>query len=290
MTGGPDRLRRLGVFRHRLKRVADQARVRNVLVYDNVAILAERYGPGPGLASFELKVFSQNGEDGVLAEIFHRIGTTTRWFVEFGIGAGLEGNSVLLADVHRWSGLFIEGSPELFTDLAWKYSATEEVATVEALVDAANVEDLFRAAGVPEEPDLLSVDIDGNDYWVWQAIEGFRPRVVVCEYNGLIDPAARLVQPYDPDRGWDGTDYYGASLGAVADLGEAKGYRLVHTDLTGTNAFFVRADLAGPFSDCEPVRRRRATVAFTDFRHTPDHLGRSYVVPDPHGPPIRRPE
>lgn len=288
MSVAADGRQRLAALRRRLQRATEQARVRNTLIYANLATLAARHGAGPGLAGHELKVFSQNGEDGVLAEIFSRIGATNQWFVEFGIGGGLEGNSVLLADVHRWSGLFIEGSPELHDQLSWKYAGIDEVSTLQALVDAENVEALFESVGVPTDLDLLSIDIDGNDYWVWQAITRFRPRVVICEYNGMIDPRQRLVQPYDPTRGWDGTEHYGASLAALDELAVTKGYRLVHTDLTGTNAFFVRDEFADHFADCEPVRHRRATVAFTDFRHQPDRLGRAYVVPDPDGPPIRR--
>jgi hypothetical protein len=268
-------------LRRRFQRVTEQMRVRNALAYANLAVLGERYGFPPGLAGHELKVFSQNGEDGVLAEILHRTGTTTRWFVEFGIGGGLEGNSVLLADVHAWEGLFIEGSPELHDQLHDKYEAVDRVRVTRALVTAENVESLFEAAGVPTDLDLLSIDIDGNDYWVWKAVERYRPTVVVVEYNGALDPAARLVQPYEPEQGWDGTDFYGASLGALDELGAAKGYRLVHADLTGTNAFFVREDLADRFEDCYPVTPRRASIGLTDFRHVPDPHGRSYLVPEP---------
>lgn len=268
-------------LRRRFQRATEQMRVANVLTYTNLAVLGERHGYPPGLAGHELKVFSQNGEDGVLAEIFHRTGTTTRWFVEFGIGSGLEGNSVLLADVAGWEGLFIEGSPGLHAQLNDKYSAIDRVRVACALVSAENVEHLFEAAGVPTDLDLLSIDIDGNDYWVWQAIARYRPTVVVVEYNGAIDPAARLVQPYEPGQGWDGTDFYGASLGALDHLGTSKGYRLVHADLTGTNAFFVRDDLADRFHDCYPVAARRASIVFTDFRHQRDPHHRAYLVPDP---------
>jgi hypothetical protein len=141
------------------------------------------------LTRWELRVFSQNGEDGVLAEIFRRIGSGGRYFVEFGIESGREGNSVYLADVDGWSGLFIEADPQMFDELQGKYRATDRVRTARSLVTPDNIERLLTEAGVPEEPDLLSIDIDGQDYWIWEAICAFRPRVVVIEYNSRLDPA-----------------------------------------------------------------------------------------------------
>lgn len=95
------------------------------------------------------------------------------------------------------------------------------------------------------ELDLLSIDIDGNDYHVLGAIRSLRPRVLVIEYNGKFPPPMDLVLPYDPAHRWDGTDYAGNSLQAIANLAKRCGYRLVGTNITGVNAFFVRSDLAG---------------------------------------------
>src|SRR4051812_37089170 len=137
------------------------------------------------LTRFELRGFSQNGEDGVLVEILNRIGVTNRCFVEFGIQNGTEGNCVLLADVFGWLGVFIEADDEDFAALAAKYDGTG-VRTVHDMVTAARVEEIFRAAEVPEQPDVVSIDIDGNDLYVWDALVEFRPRVVVIEYNSGI--------------------------------------------------------------------------------------------------------
>ena len=97
----------------------------------------------------------------------------------------------------------------------------------QSMVTAENIESLFAANQVLEEIDLLSIDIDGNDYWVWQAIERYRPRVVVVEYNAIWPPDATWVQAYDATRPWDGTTHHGASIGALTVLAEKKGYRLV---------------------------------------------------------------
>jgi hypothetical protein len=109
---------------------------------------------------------------------------------------------------------------------------------------------------VPVELDVLSIDVDGNDYWIWRALMAYSPRIVVIEYNAHWPADVRWVQPYDPERTWQGTDNFGASLGALRSLGTEKGYRLVHTELTGTNAFFVRSDLAAvmPAPEVVPVR------------------------------------
>lgn len=225
------------------------------------------------LSALELRVLSQNGEDGVLAEILRRVGAPARFFVEFGVESGREGTCVYLADVADWQGLFIEASPSFYRDLAHKYAASVGVRTCEAMVTPANVEELFKSADVPIEPDVLSIDIDGGDYWAWEAIVNYRPRVVVVEYNAAIDPRRRLVQPRERT-GWDGTDFFGASLGALRVLGESKGYRLVHTELAGLNAFFVRGDLAGDrFSEAD-----RASV-----RGCPNYFLRGYRHPQSSG-------
>jgi hypothetical protein len=96
---------------------------------------------------------------------------------------------------------------------------------------------------IPQEFDLLSIDIDGNDYWVWAAIQNWHPRIVVIEYNTSFPPSRLWVMVENHEHTWDGTNYYGASLASLARLGRMKGYSLVATDSRGVNAFFVKADL-----------------------------------------------
>jgi hypothetical protein len=228
------------------------------------------------LAPFELRVFSQNGEDGVLGEIIRRTGAPGRWFVEFGTGAGIECNCALLADVFGWSGLFMEAGDEQYVGLERKYREHARIATRKTFVTPENVDDLLDEQDVPAEFDLLSVDVDGSDYWIWEALERHRPRIVVIEYNGALAAHRRLVQPRATG-GWRETDFFGASLGALTLLGERKGYRHVHCDLTGNNAFFVRDDLPGDYLDPADVPRRTANFALAGIRHAPDASGRGYV-------------
>jgi hypothetical protein len=237
-------------------------------VYPALGELARRYGAAPDLTASELRVFSQNGEDGVIAEILARIGIGGGGFVEFGIQDGTEGNTVFLAQVMGWSGVYLEADDDAYAALERRYAATPRVRTVHAAVEPDTAEALFAQSGVPEEPDVLSIDVDGNDYWIWKAITR-RPRVVVVEYNGSLDPGSRRVMPYTPGFRWDHTSGYGASLGALEDLAAKKGYRLVHTELAGVNAFFVREDLAGELPSGEAVPRRAANYALMGLEHPP---------------------
>jgi hypothetical protein len=110
-------------------------------------------------------------------------------------------------------------------------------------VTAENINQLFDKYNVPRKFDLLCIDIDSNDYWVWKAINGYFPRVVVTEYNASIPSTESKTVKYDPNMHYDGTDYFGASLLALMKLGKSKGYTLIGCDNTGTNAFFIRNDL-----------------------------------------------
>ena len=196
-----------------------------------------------GINEFEHRVSSQNGEDGIIAEIFRRIGTTNRFFVEFGTQDGSVCNTAVLANA-GWRGVMLEGAADRYAGLAERYHGVPGVHTVFAFLTAENIVDTFERAGVPVEFDLLSIDVDGNDYWLWKALRPYRPRVVVIEYNAEYAPPTRWVMRYDPAHRWDKTTYYGASLASLEALGSELGYALVGTELTGVNAFFLRDDVA----------------------------------------------
>jgi len=197
------------------------------------------------LARHGYKVFSQNEEDGIIEEIFRRIGTSSRTFVEFGVEAGVECNTVKLL-VEGWHGLWIEANRDNAAAIRQNFApflAERRLALAESAVTAENIDALLLAGGMRGEIDLLSIDIDYNDYWVWKAIGTIDPRVVVIEYNATLRPPMSLVVPYRSDGQWDGSNFYGASLEALVRLGAEKGYRIVGCSLAGVNAFFVRQDL-----------------------------------------------
>lgn len=204
------------------------------------------------VAGYGFKAYSQNDEDGILQEIFVRIGTTNRVFVEFGCGGGLENNSLYLL-ISGWRGLWIDGNHENVESARALHSTAVENGSLvveQHLLTADNIDPIIsnRHSG---EIDLLVIDVDGNDYWIWKALRSLLPRVVVIEYNATFRPPTRVVQPYAPDARWDGTNYFGASLAALEELGSSKGYALVGCNLTGLNAFFVRKDCVRECF-CEP--------------------------------------
>jgi hypothetical protein len=125
------------------------------------------------------------------------------------------------------------------------------------------------------EIDLLSIDIDYNDYWVWKAVDVANPRVVVIEYNAALRPPMSLVVPYDPTRSWDGSNYFGASLEALVRLGRTKGYRIVGCNFSGANAFFVRDDLcADHFLDPPTAEEHYEPPRYFAHLMTGGHRGR----------------
>ena len=201
----------------------------------------------------EFKVFSQNEEDGILQYLFAKIGVTDRTFVEIGIQNGRECNTAHLSINCGWSGWLIEGSKEDAIAATMFYGSLPEilpgqVSTVESFVTAENINSVLQSNGVRRTVDLLSIDIDGNDYWVWKAISTVVPRVVVIEYNASFGVERRLTVPYDPEfRAFDKHPsgyYHGASLAALVNLGRAKGYIFVGCGSSGVNAYFVDKEAA----------------------------------------------
>ena len=206
-----------------------------------------RYAEPTRLSGFEHQVFSQGGEDGILREIFRRIGATDRVFVELGVGDGMENNTLFLLS-QDWSGVWLDGDRARCATI--RATCAREIAQgrldlIEAAATAENIAGLLperiRASGF----DLLSIDLDRNTYHIWAALDALRPRVVVVEYNALYPADLVWIAEYDPKKWWNGTSYYGASLKALEVLGARMGYALVGCDIAGVNAFFVRRDLCG---------------------------------------------
>jgi hypothetical protein len=202
------------------------------------------------LIAHGFKIFSQNDEDGIIQEIFRRIGTTDKRFIEFGVEDGTESNTRLLLML-GWKGLWLDGSEENVRRMDQR---AEGASTKALFITAENIDGVLGewAGGTPDAPaeiDLLSIDIDRNDYWVWRAVRSLNPRVVITEYNASYPPPIEFVVPYDAQGTWDGSNYFGASLASMAKLGSQKGYGLVGCNLAGVNAFFVRADLLSSFHE-----------------------------------------
>lgn len=194
------------------------------------------------LRGFAWKVYSQNGEDGILKEIFRRIGTTNQTFVEFGVESGVQCNTRYLAELLGWSGVYFEPDDGNFEKLRGMWQSNAKIQTFHEAITSENFEKKLEAANVPNELDLLVIDIDSNDYWVWKSLVRWRPRVVVVEYNPFHLPPKKWVMKEDPSYRWNQTTYFGASFTSFYLLGKSKGYCLVGTDPMGVNMFFVRDD------------------------------------------------
>ena len=204
-----------------------------------------KYSDPKKLNIYERQSYSQNGEDGIIQEILNRIGETNKYFVEIGAGNGLQNNTAVLL-MNNWRGHWIEAAPnniEIIEDRFRFLIASGNLSVDSSKVSADTVEERLGGFDVPEEFDLLSIDIDGIDYWVWKSLNYYRPRIVVIEYNAHYPPTFHWVQKYDTNRNWDGSSYFGASLKSLEILGNNKGYCLVGCDFAGVNAFFVRRDL-----------------------------------------------
>lgn len=204
-----------------------------------------------GLERYEFKVFSQHGEDGLLRKLFLEIGFHTKTFLEFGFGP-TENNSLRLVLKEGFGGTFIDGqkaSVDLFNHAA-RTLGMKRVKALNAFLHLDNLEAVVAGAGLPLDIDLLSIDVDGNDYWFWEKLSCVSPRMVVIEYNASLGDRLSWSTPYDPqfDRLHKHASglYCGASLSALEKLGRHKGYRLVACESHGVNAVFVRDDCMTP--------------------------------------------
>jgi hypothetical protein len=208
-------------------------------------------GTLPRLRDAEFKVFSQFGDDGIIQYLIHLLGPMEDRFIEFGVQDYSESNTRFLLQNDNWRGLVIDGDTlNIERVRAQDYHWRHDLIAVCAFVDRDNVNGLFRDHGFTGPIGLLSVDIDGNDYWVWEAIDAVDPVIVVCEYNAVFGPTHAVTVPYDPafqrTRAHSSNLFWGSSLQALCVLAERKGLSFVGANGAGNNAYFVRKDRLGP--------------------------------------------
>jgi len=195
------------------------------------------------LQESEKKVFSQHGEDGVIEKIFQMIPAPYHFVVEFGAHDGVKmSNSRNLIHHHNWNGFLIEADPQLYQQLESVYAQHPRVKILKSFVTVENINSLFQSAQVPKDFELLSIDVDSIDYFLWEALTDFQPRLVIVECNPIISPDVSYVAPAEKARSLGGTQWEGASFKAFVDLGKKKGYELIYTELIGSNLFFVHRD------------------------------------------------
>ena len=248
-------------------------RIHNTTLRDSLEDLkrSPRYQDPKSLIPHGYTLYSQGEEDGMICEIFKRIGVTNKTFVEFGAEYGLQNNTLALL-FEEWRGLWIEGGDRSAKRIFETFGNTIKqgrLKVIHSFVTRENINDLIGSAGFAGEIDLLSVDIDGNDFHVLEAITCVKPRVIVVEYNAKFPPHLFYCMAYDATHSWKGDDCYGASL-KYMEVGISRlGYNLVGCSLSGANAFFVRTDLVGdkflaPFTaenHYEPPRHQFGSLA-----------------------------
>ncbi|HHQ4556603.1 hypothetical protein [Aeromonas hydrophila] len=202
-----------------------------------------------GISDVEFKVFSQWGQDGIIQYLINRIPMSNKVFIEFGVENYRESNTRFLMMNDNWSGLVIDGSQENIDfiqseGLYWKY----DINAVKSFITRDNIDRLIKSNLPGRDADLLSIDIDGNDYWVWEAIHYINPSIVICEYNSVFGNGAKITVPYREDfyrtQAHHSNLYFGASLSALISLAERKGYVFFGATSAGNDAFFIRKDHA----------------------------------------------
>ncbi len=222
----------------------------------------------------EFKVYSQWGEDGIIQYLINSIEIPNKVFVEFGVQDYRESNTRFLLQNNNWSGLVMDSSPEFIQriknePLYFRHNLRAEC----AFIDRDNINDLLDRNGIRGDIGLLSVDVDGMDYWIWEAITAINPRIVICEYDTFLGSERAVVTPYD--KSFDRLKahysflYGGSSIAAITLLAKRKGYSLVGSNSNGVNAFFVRNDIIGSLQVLTP----REAHMKGKFRNSHDREG-----------------
>jgi hypothetical protein len=240
------------------------------------------------MAKREAKVYSQNGEDGILMYILDSIGIDSFSIMEIGIGNGSECNSRNLIENFGWNAWMVDGSVSNVNQANALYKNQIKAGNVNiqhSWVTKENIEDTIHKISVPKNVDILSIDIDGNDYWIWESINSILPRVVIIEYNASFGSERSVTIPYDPDferfKKHKSGYYHGASLKALEKLGKQKGYSLICCDSTGSNAIFIRKELDNSKQVFDahssdtlyyPLKKRMETMSLKDQYNQIIHL------------------
>ncbi len=237
----------LNPFFHKIKNKNLEPLDRSIILNAKKLINSQNF-KSHNINDFEFSAFSQWGEDGIINYLTNNLAIEKKTFIEFGVENYLESNTRFLMMNNNWSGLIFDMSEKNISDIKkhyyyWKH----DLKAVTAKITAENINELIERNNFKKPIGLLSIDIDGNDYWVWKNLDILDPEIVVIEYNYRFGSEKSLTIPYNPnfDRkiAHSSMVYYGASLKALVKLGEKKGMKLVATNLAGNNAFFVKKKL-----------------------------------------------
>lgn len=244
----------------KLDKIQDEIEKNRMLIVQSRIREFCKIGKLPILADSEFKVFSQWGEDGIIQYLISKVQITNKVFVEFGVEDYLESNTRFLLMNNNWSGLIIEANGDAISKIrSSKLYRLYNLQTACAFIKKNNINSLISGAGINGDIGILSIDIDGNDYWIWEAIseDVICPRIVIIEYNSIFGKEHPITIPYDDNivrvKAHDSNLFYGASIKALCTLAYKKGYVFVGSNSAGNNAFFVRKDMSSKLLevDCE---------------------------------------
>ena len=227
------------------------------------------------LQDYEFKVFSQWGEDGIIQKLLKTVDISNRTFIEFGVEDFLESNCRFLMMNNNWSGFVIDGSAKNISRIErspyyWKY----DLQVRSAFITSQNINSILSESGFEKDLGILSIDLDGVDYWILQAISSYEPRILVVEYNAVFGPDRAITVPEDPNfirtAKHFSNLYAGASFSSLTEICQERGYTLVGTNSSGNNAFFVRNDLLN-----QELKEFAISASFTDskFRESRNDKG-----------------
>ena len=204
------------------------------------------------IQDYEFQVFSQFGDDGIIRYLINNIKITKNKFIEFGVENYEEANTKFLLESFNWEGLIIDSDNNYVSDIKkknyyWRYNLN----VANEFISKENINSIINDNNFSGEIGILSIDIDGNDYWIWEEINTVTPSIVVIEYNALFGDKLSVTIPYNKNFSRNNNQnnnqnknvYYGASLNALFKLGNKKNYSLICTNSNGNNAYFLRNDL-----------------------------------------------
>jgi hypothetical protein len=235
--------------------IAHQTEISTLLMGRSLSHRAKTLPPKTALREAEFRVSSQWGDDGIIQYLIHHVKLPAETFVEFGVESYREANTRFLLVNDNWRGLIMDGSKDFMdgvrrSDLYWRH----DLVAVDAFITRENINSLIGTAGFAGPVGILSVDIDGNDYWVWEAINVVDPAIVIVEYNSVFGARRAVSVPYDPafrrSEAHSSYLFWGCSVAALCSLARRKGYVFVGCNSNGNNAYFVKASLAGQLKEC----------------------------------------
>lgn len=244
---------------------------RQTRIHQNVfKILYNNTSKNP-LTEYEHQTYSQNGEDGILQEIFRRINIEKGFFLEIGTGDGSENNTRLLLEL-GWNGTWIDGDRENIQTVKNNFKSYIEkdiLSIYQQFITGENINNTLNKFNIPIEIELFSLDLDLSTHVVWEKIEVIKPKVVVIEYNGFFPQMSTWKANIKENHHWDGSINMGASLNAIVDISRKKGFTLIGCDLSGTNAFFVDNNYSKLFEDL--IRQNSYESAKPFLVNSPGH-------------------